>query len=176
MQTAAILTNNKYLYQKLYLLLIDSGYDVTDETNAEIILCDIDSTQKKEGAINISYNKDSGADITLPASFDEIKEKISSGDECMIKTDDSRRMLFIKGTPIKLTEIEYSLFKFLFEKGDFSKRQEILDAVWHGDADVGIVNVYIHYLRQKIELSGEKIIISSRKEGYAISKKYLNRA
>ena len=41
------------------------------------------------------------------------------------------------------------------------------------DADGGILNVYVHYLREKLEKRGEKIIISSRKSGYKIDEKYL---
>ena len=56
--------------------------------------------------------------------------------------------------------------------GEFVSREEILSQVWNGDADCGIINVYIHYLREKIE-HGEKIILSSRKQGYCIDEKYL---
>ena len=44
--------------------------------------------------------------------------------------------------------------------------------VWHGDADGGIVNVYIHYLREKLEDCGERVIIASRGRGYSLSEKY----
>ena len=35
------------------------------------------------------------------------------------------------------------------------------------------MNVYIHYLREKLEADGEKIILSSRSHGYKIDEKYL---
>ena len=40
-------------------------------------------------------------------------------------------------------------------------------------ADEGVLNVYVHYLREKLERGGEKIIISSRGLGYKIDEKYL---
>ena len=43
----------------------------------------------------------------------------------------------------------------------------------HLAADEKTVNVYIHYLREKLESGGEKIIISSRNMGYKIDSKYL---
>ena len=52
-------------------------------------------------------------------------------------------------------------------------REEILSTVWGGEADSGVINVYIHYLREKLEVCGEKIILSSRKCGYKIDEKYL---
>ena len=36
-----------------------------------------------------------------------------------------------------------------------------------------MINVYIHYLREKLELCGEKIIIASREAGYRIDKRFL---
>jgi DNA-binding response OmpR family regulator len=35
-----------------------------------------------------------------------------------------------------------------------------------------VLNVYVHYLREKLE-DGKKIIISSRKLGYKIDERYL---
>ena len=72
-----------------------------------------------------------------------------------------------------MTELEAALLALLISAdGDFVSREEILKRVWQNDADPGIINVYIHYLREKIE-RGEKIILSSRKRGYGIDEKYL---
>ena len=45
--------------------------------------------------------------------------------------------------------------------------------VWGDECEGGVLNVYIHYLREKLETEGEKIIFSTRKMGYKIDKKYL---
>ena len=58
---------------------------------------------------------------------------------------------------------------------DKLSREEILNAVWNNEADSGVINVYIHYLREKLELDGEKIILSSRKLGYAIDERFINK-
>ena len=57
--------------------------------------------------------------------------------------------------------------------GEFISREEILERVWKNSADSGVINVYVHYLREKLERHGEKIILSSRKGGYRIDEKYL---
>ena len=37
------------------------------------------------------------------------------------------------------------------------------------------MNVYVHYLREKLEYNGEKVIISSRKNGYKIDERFFPR-
>jgi DNA-binding response OmpR family regulator len=59
--------------------------------------------------------------------------------------------------------------------GDFISREELIRRVWGEGADGGVLNVYVHYLREKLEKQGEKIIISSRKNGYKIDGKYLTK-
>ena len=80
----------------------------------------------------------------------------------------------LRGEVIKLTEVEHALFLALMKRGgEFASREDILREVWGSEADEGIINVYVHYLREKLEKSGEKIIVSSRKLGYKIDGKYL---
>ncbi len=172
MRTVAVLTKNKYLYRKLTLLFEEAGLSVTGPAEAEICVVDID-TENSSGDVTVSYRKDSGADILMPASFAQIKAAISREKGGFLHTDAVWRLVFLGGEAVKLTEIEFSLFSLLFEKKSFVSREEILSEVWSGKADGGVINVYIHYLRQKLEKHGEKIIISSRKDGYRIAEKYL---
>ena len=72
---------------------------------------------------------------------------------------------------ITLTEVEYRLFSALISKSGFISREELSQTVW-GEHESGLLNVYVHYLREKLEADGEKIIISSRREGYKIDEKY----
>ena len=64
------------------------------------------------------------------------------------------------------------LLALLLAKDGYTSREEIAKKVW-GDASDGLINIYVHYLREKLEIGGEKIILSSRKGGYRIDKKYL---
>jgi DNA-binding response OmpR family regulator len=76
----------------------------------------------------------------------------------------------------KLTEAEFALLEVLVEcGGEFIKREELLSRVWGDNADPGVVTVYIHYLREKLEKNGEKVIISSRKNGYKISERFVGK-
>ena len=84
-----------------------------------------------------------------------------------------KRCAYLFGEEIRLTEVEYKLLgKLLSTCPEFVSREELLATVWGGECDTGVVNVYIYYLRQKLEKSGNKVIISSRSYGYKIDEKY----
>ena len=73
---------------------------------------------------------------------------------------------------IPLSATEYALLAALDGAGgDYLTRAELLHAVWgDGEEDDGIVGVYIHYLRRKIENDGVKRIFSSRGRGYKLGR------
>ena len=51
--------------------------------------------------------------------------------------------------------------------------EELHGKVFGENNTPGLLNVYIHYLREKIEGEDEKIILSSRKQGYKINERYI---
>ncbi|MCI5813066.1 MAG: response regulator transcription factor [Lactobacillus sp.] len=73
---------------------------------------------------------------------------------------------------INLTKREYELLLILMENINFvMSRQELLSQVWGYDAKVetNVVDVYIRYLRNKIDRPGEKSYIQTvRGTGYVI--------
>ena len=72
-----------------------------------------------------------------------------------------------------MTEVEYSLLSALAAaKGEFISRTDLRTAVWGTEGTDGLLSVYIHYLREKLEGGGEKVILSSRKAGYALAEKF----
>lgn len=74
---------------------------------------------------------------------------------------------------IRLTELEFSLLSALWEAGgSFIRREDLREAVWGSEGTDSLLSVYIHYLREKLECGGEKVILSSRKEGYALAEKF----
>lgn len=80
----------------------------------------------------------------------------------------SRRSVLLGGEEIKLTEGEFRLFCCLFEnRGRYISREDLHKAVWQGEGDEGVVNVYVHYLRTKLEKNGQKLFHSARGKGYA---------
>ena len=55
-------------------------------------------------------------------------------------------------------------------------REELVTAVWGEGADDGVLNVYVHYLREKLEKENERVILYSRKSGYRIDGRLLGDA
>ncbi|MBR0289896.1 MAG: response regulator transcription factor [Selenomonadaceae bacterium] len=78
----------------------------------------------------------------------------------------------VKGEKVDLTHKEYALLKYLVEnKRNVLSRDQILQTVWGYDyiGDTNVVDVYISYLRSKIDDKfGEKYIYTTRGVGYAI--------
>ena len=86
---------------------------------------------------------------------------------------EKERALRLYGEVIRLTEVEYSLLSALVAAGGaFISRTELRAAVWGAEGTDGLLSVYIHYLREKLERGGEKVILSSRKSGYALAEKF----
>ena len=78
----------------------------------------------------------------------------------------------VKGQHIELTHKEYELLKYMVEnKRTVLTRDQILQTVWGYDyiGDTNVVDVYISYLRSKIDDKfGEKYIYTTRGVGYAV--------
>ena len=87
--------------------------------------------------------------------------------------DPARYAVSWDGTPIALTKKEFDLLKYLMEhKGQAVTRDALLTDVWGDDyaGDTNVVDVYIRYLRHKIdEPFGVKTIHTIRAVGYMFS-------
>jgi two-component system response regulator MprA len=77
-----------------------------------------------------------------------------------------------RGTrPIVLTATEFELLEhFLRHPRQVLTRDQLLDAVWHGEPESdNVVAVYIGYLRQKLEAAGDKRLLHTiRGAGYSL--------
>lgn len=75
------------------------------------------------------------------------------------------------GTPIELTATEFALLEYLMEnpKHVLSKAQ-ILDRVWNYDfaGNANVVEIYVSYLRKKLDALGGPMIHTLRGVGYSI--------
>ena len=73
---------------------------------------------------------------------------------------------------MSLTAQEFDLLEFLMRhRGQVMSRQRILDHVWGYDAEPAsnIVDIYIHYLRDKVDKGlGGKLIRTVRSVGYVV--------
>lgn len=88
--------------------------------------------------------------------------------ECPTPAPD-RQAVWMAGREIPLSDCEYRLFCLLYEAdGQYVPRSELHRKVWQGEGDEGVVNVYIHYLRRKLEADGRTRLRSARGRGYAL--------
>jgi hypothetical protein len=174
-----VLTDSSNLYNKIRLLL-RKEYEVVMLTDAEssgcsLILRDIESFPNAAGAPELLLGD--GCDVPLPFRHEELLEAVASAlsdtdEDTAITLFDNGKGARVLGEDIKLTELEFKLLKRLLSSDGFVSKDEVLKSVWDCECDAGIVNVYVYYLRKKIEKSANKIIISSRNGGYKIDEKY----
>jgi DNA-binding response OmpR family regulator len=87
----------------------------------------------------------------------------------------SERTVKRAGKPIRLTAREFHLLYYLLRhKGQIKTREEILEAVWGVDFDpcTNVVDVYINYLRNKIDKPYEqKLLHTYIGLGYSLKEK-----
>jgi len=82
-----------------------------------------------------------------------------------------RQQALRAGQPLDLTRREYDLLCFfLRNQRRVLTREQILERVWGFDAEVGegVLDVYISYLRRKLEALGPRLIHTVRGFGYRL--------
>ncbi len=93
---------------------------------------------------------------------------LSVGD---LTLDEDSREVFRDGTEIALTATEFELLRFLMRnpRRVLSKAQ-ILDRVWHYDfgGQANVVELYISYLRKKVDAGRDPMIHTMRGAGYVL--------
>ena len=173
-----VYTLDKFLFQKIRLefLGLATVEDLARKEESgvyDLFLIDLDSKIfSRPDALTMSRTDE--ADISLPFRLGTLASLIEFGPKETLSVIESTRSAAIGEKTVRLTELEYALLSALMEKrGEYVTREELLYKVWGKRAEKGILNVYIHYLREKLEQSGEKIILSSRNYGYKINEKYL---
>ena len=177
-----VIADGDMLARKIELLL-GQGYTTLRVSDDDDKRCDVIARAVSSGGATRSVTlSQGGSHITLPYpfSFKEFREKIEaimSGISAIrrrLLIESDSRHIVLDGERIRLTESEHKLLSLIAEgEGELVSREELTRGTFGEDADGGILNVYIHYLREKLEGTGEKIILSSRRGGYRIDKKYL---
>jgi two-component system response regulator TrcR len=95
-------------------------------------------------------------------------ESLQVGD---LKLDAASREVTRGGTPMSLSSTEFELLRFLMRNPRRAlSRTEILDRVWNYDfaGRTSIVDLYISYLRKKIDADREPMIHTVRGIGYML--------
>ncbi|ASN06891.1 response regulator transcription factor [Virgibacillus necropolis] len=115
------------------------------------------------------------ARIRTQLRFHRIQVKDQSADVIFIQTlaiYPSSREVFIDNEPVELTPREYDLLIYLVEnKNRALERDQILNYVWGYDyfGDTNVIDVYIRYLRKKLQgVNNKPLIQTVRGFGYMI--------
>src|SRR6266849_3576101 len=129
-----------------------------------------------------------GADdyVTKPFSFQELAARANAllrrkADPALnvlrvedLELDPALRHVARGKREIKLSPKEFELMYLLMRRaGDTVTRQELLHESWglHPETDSNLVDVYVNYLRRKIDLPGEqKLINTVRGQGYRLGR------
>jgi two-component system OmpR family response regulator len=164
-----------------------SGYEVCRQLRQRKVWTPVLMLTAKDGEYDEADALDLGADdyLTKPFSFVVLVARIraltrrgaparptvlSAGD---LLVDPARRRVTRDGTDVKVTSREFALLEFLMRRrGDVVSKLSIIDNVWDMsfDGDPNIVEVYVSYLRRKIDLPfGRAAIQTVRGAGYRLA-------
>lgn len=129
---------------------------------------------------------DSGADdyLTKPFAFEELLARVrallrrkAEGSPTVLREadlvlDPARRLVTRGGEKIDLTAKEFALLEYLLRNaGRVLTRAMISEHVWNYDFDTetNVIDVYVNYLRRKIDAGREKKLIHTiRGSGYVL--------
>ncbi len=163
-----------------------NGYQVVQELRARKVWTPILMLSAKDGEYDQTDAFDLGADdyLTKPFSFmllvarlralarrgaPERPVVLTAGD---LRLDPARREVRRGDTLLHLTPREFGLLEFLLtRRGDVVTKTDILQAVWDPafDGDPNVVEVYVGYLRRKIDTPfGRTAIRTERGVGYRL--------
>lgn len=163
-----------------------NGFKLTDTLRKEEVWTPILMLTAKDGELDEAEALDTGADDFLkkPFSFTVLLARIRAllrrGVESRppvlvageLTLDPASHMVRRKQTDIELTSREFSFLELLMRhKGRVLTKREIIEHVWDYDfeGDSNIVEVYIGYLRRKIDVPFEtRSIKTVRGVGYLL--------
>ena len=122
--------------------------------------------------------------MTKPFSVEELIVRVRAilrrvhgdGDDGRLRVSDLRleeesHEVYRGSTPVELTPTEFKLLHYLMlNSGRVVSKSQILDRVWNYDFDgnANVVEIYISYLRKKIDSLGPRLIHTIRGVGYCL--------
>ncbi|MFI5956329.1 response regulator transcription factor [Cryptosporangium sp. NPDC051539] len=164
-----------------------NGYQVCEQLRADKVWTPILILTAKDGDYDQAEAFDTGADDYLVKPFSlvvltarlralvrrgapERPAVLSAGD---LTLDPARRVVARAGSEIAVTPREFSVLEHLMRHaGSVVTKTEVLESVWdeNYDGDSNIVEVYVGYLRRKIDLPfGRSSLRTVRGAGYLLA-------
>ena len=163
-----------------------SGYDVLHDMHAQRVFIPVMFLSDKNEVDEIVRGLDEGADDYLIKPFDieillarlrvMLRKTVGVHDSIYrcgdLEVDVSRQEVFRAGRRIELTGREFAiLLCFIRNQGVVISREQILSGVWNDEGEItsNVVDVYIRYLRRKIDDPfSYKMIQTVRGVGYCL--------
>ena len=161
------------------------GLEVTRRLRKQNVRTPILLLTARDAPEDVVRGLDAGADdyLTKPFSFEVLLARIRARTRATharqastlryadLVLDPSTREVSRGGQPIRLTRTEFSILECLMHAaGRVVSRDHLIDEVW-GDRDVSNNNleVFVRYLRGKVDLEGKKRLIhTDRGIGYSL--------
>lgn len=100
--------------------------------------------------------------VNISQSTKKLADKIYKIDH--VTLNDTTKIVSVHNNSVSLTQKEFNLLRFLFlNQGKILSREQILENVWGIDFQIGtnVVDVYINYLRKKIQSDNKQPIIET---------------
>jgi DNA-binding response OmpR family regulator len=161
------------------------GLQVCRELRARALTMPVIMLTARDGVPDRVRGLDAGADdyVTKPFAIEELLARLrahlrrgSSSQEVLrvadLTLEPAARAVTRAGAELSLTPQEFSLLELLMRHPrQVMTRQRILDHVWGYDATPAsnVVDIYIHYLRDKVDRGHErKLIHTVRSIGYVL--------
>ncbi len=180
-------TENPYDVVVLDVMLPDGdGFDVLRRLRAGGCWAPVILVTARDGVTDRVAGLDGGADdyLTKPFSFDELlarlralirrgaRERPTVLVAGPLVLDPATRRVAVGSSMLNLTSREHALLEYLMRHpGEVLSRTRIRQHVWddHFDGDSNVVDVYVRYLREKIDRRfGLELIETVRGAGYRI--------
>ena len=174
------------------LLLLDwmlpglNGVEICRMVRKETTQLPIIFLTAKDTVDEVVFGLQAGANdyIRKPFAFEEMLARIrvllrnSEGEQQVfssggIELDTDKHLVTRDGQPVELTQKEFALLEYLLRnKGRVCRRTRIIENVWdiHFDHDTSVIDVYINFLRKKLDDPGTPSFIQTvRGIGYRVN-------
>ncbi|MCW8795646.1 MAG: response regulator transcription factor [Chlorobium sp.] len=173
------------------LLIVDwllpglSGVEVCRQFRKEHAQVPVIFLTAKGDLDDVIFGLESGANdyMKKPFAFEELLARIRvqlrlSGSETVmmqaggVEMNLAAHRVLCKGKELSLTPKEFALLEYLLRnRGSVCTRSRIIEHVWdiHFDADTSVIDVYVNFLRKKLDGAGCGALIETvRGVGYVI--------